>query len=113
MAISRKEVIRKAMDFVDQHDDEYLFVEDLASAAGISERTLRTAFQEYFSVGSVRYLKLRTLHEVRRRLKAADPLKNTVTEIATQFGVWELGRFAHDYHALFGELPSETLRKQC
>ena len=51
------------MDFVDQRDGEYLLVEQLATAAGVSERTLRTAFQEYFGVGPVRYLKLRTLHE--------------------------------------------------
>ena len=112
MGVPRRQIVRRAMDFVEQHDNEYLLVEDLATAAGVSERTLRTAFQEYFSVGPARYLKLRTLHQARRRLKAADPLKNTVTEIATQLGVWELGRFAHDYHCLFGELPSETLRHQ-
>lgn len=106
----RRQIIRSAMDFVDQHEGDYLAVKDLAHAAGVSQRTLHAAFHEYFSVGPARYLKLRTLHQARGRLKAADPSKATVTEIAAQLGVWELGRFAHDYHFLFGELPSETLR---
>ncbi len=108
-AVPRKEIIRKAMDFVDEHNHEYLVVEDLATAAGISERTLRRTFQDYFSVGPVRYLNLRTLHQVRRALKIADPSITGVTKTATQFGVWEFGRFARDYRLLFGELPSETL----
>ena len=112
MRVPRTQIVRKAMEFVEQRDNEYLLVKDLATAAGVSERTLRTAFQEYFSVGPVRYLKLRRLHQVQRRLKAADPSNNSVTEIAAEFGVWELGRFAHDYRCLFGELPSETLRHQ-
>ena len=108
-AVPRRQIISMAMDYVDQHAGEYLVVEELATAAGISERTLRTAFQEYFSAGPVRYLKLRTLHQVRRALKATDPSMTTVTEIATRFGVWEFGRFARDYRLLFGEYPSETL----
>ena len=108
--VPRAQIIRRSMDFVDQHVGEYLSVEQLASAAGVSERTLREAFQQYFGVAPVRYLNRRTLHQVRKALKAADPSVTTVTEVATQFGVWELGRFARDYRLLFGELPSATLR---
>jgi AraC family ethanolamine operon transcriptional activator len=109
-AVPRGQIIRRSMDFVDRHEGEYLSVEQLATAAGVSERTLRDAFQRYFGVAPVRYLNRRTLHQVRRSLKAADPCVATVTKIATEFGVWELGRFARDYRNLFGELPSETLR---
>jgi AraC family transcriptional regulator, ethanolamine operon transcriptional activator len=109
-AVPRNQIIRMSMDFVDQHDGECLAVEQLATAAGVSERTLRDAFQQYFGVAPVQYLNRRTLHQIRAALKAADPSRATVTEIATQFGVWQFGRFARDYRFLFRELPSETLR---
>jgi AraC-like DNA-binding protein len=108
--VPRREIIRMAMDFVEQHDVDCLSVEQLATAAGVSERTLRDAFQHYFGVGPVQYLNMRTLHQIRRALKTADPSRATVTEIATQFGVWHFGRLAQDYRFLFGELPSQTLR---
>jgi AraC-like DNA-binding protein len=41
----------------------------------------------------------------------ADPTKSTITEIATEFGFWELGRFSLEYRRLFGESPSTTLRQ--
>ena len=109
--VPREQIIRMSMDFVDQHDGEYLSVEQLAAAAGVSERTLRYVFQHYFGLAPVRYLNRRTLHQVRKALKAADPTEATVTKIATQFGVWQFGRFARDYRFLFDELPSETLRQ--
>jgi AraC family transcriptional regulator, ethanolamine operon transcriptional activator len=108
--VPRKQIIRMAMDFVEQHDCEYLSVEQLATAAGVSERTLRDAFLKYFGVPPVQYLNRRSLHQIRNALLAADPSQATVTEIATQFGVWHFGRLAQDYRFLFGELPSRTLR---
>ena len=109
-SIPPRKIVRASMDFVDQYVGEYLSVAQLATAAGVSERTLRDAFQHCFGLAPVRYLNRRTLHQVRSALKAADPSLATVTQVATQFGVWELGRFARDYRNLFGELPSATLR---
>ena len=58
-----------------------------------------------------RYFRLRQMNLCRRALKQADPATATVTAIATAHGFWEFGRFAVAYRALFGESPSETLRR--
>jgi len=108
--IPRTQIIRMAMEYVEQHGPECLAVERLATAAGVSERTLRDAFLRYFGVPPVQYLKRRTLHQIRKSLLAANPYVTTVTDIAAGFGVWQFGRMARDYRFLFGELPSETLR---
>ena len=108
--LSRSEIIRRSRELLEQSEDEPVLVGDLAAAAGVSERTLRTAFNEYFGVGPVRYLQLRRLHQVHRALAAAEPDEITVSDVLVLYGEWEFGRFATRYRRLFGELPSETLR---
>jgi AraC-like DNA-binding protein len=36
-----------------------------------------------------------------------------VTDVATELGFLELGRFAVKYRQIFGETPSSTLRAAC
>jgi AraC family transcriptional regulator, ethanolamine operon transcriptional activator len=103
--VPRKQIIRRAMDLVDQHDGEYLSLEQLAAVAGVSERTLRDTFHWYSGIPPVQYLNRRILHQVRKACKTADPFKTTVTSIATQFGVWQFGRMARNIASSSANVP--------
>ena len=107
---SRQEIIRRCQEQLEERDGEIVHVEELAAAADVSQRTLRTAFNEYFGIGPVRYLQLRQLHRVNRALRASDLEAASVTDVLVKQGVWEFSRFTSRYRRLFGELPSETLR---
>jgi len=109
--ISREEIIRSCQHLLEERADDTVRVGDMAAAAGVSDRMLRTAFYEYFGVGPLRYLELRQLNQVHRALQAANPAMVSVSDVLVDHGVWEFGRIASRYRHLFGELPSETLRK--
>lgn len=86
-------------------------VQALAEATGVSERTLHRAFKKYFHIGPKRYLKIRQLNIVRNAIRQNHPLPINITDILTEHGVTEFGRFATEYKALFNESPAETLQK--
>jgi AraC family ethanolamine operon transcriptional activator len=110
-SISRPGIIGIFQELLEARADRPLRVDELAAAAGVSERTLYTIFQEYFGVGPRRFLQLRQLHQVRRALRSEDPGQSSVSNVLTKYGVWEFGRFAGRYGRLFGERPSETLHR--
>ena len=110
--LPRQEIIRRSKELMEERDGEPIHLDDLAAAAKVSERTLRTAFHEYFGVGPGGYLQLQQLHQIYRALRAADPEGASVSEILFRHGVWRFSRFAARYRRLFGERPSQTLRKE-
>jgi AraC-like DNA-binding protein len=91
--------------------DRPLYLNEICAEIGVAERTLRAACEEHLGMGPIRYLNLRRMHLVRRALLRSDPSKATVTQIVTNHGFWELGRFSVAYRILFGESPSYTLRR--
>jgi AraC family ethanolamine operon transcriptional activator len=109
-AYSRARVISRALGLIEAREGKPLFLQDLCRATQVSERTLRNVFQEYFGIGPMRFLKVNRLREIRSALMAADAREESVWKIATRFGIWDLSAFAHDYKALFRELPHQTLR---
>ena len=110
--LSRKEIIRRAQELLEEHEDEHVLVSELAAGTGVSERTLRNAFNEYYDVSPLRYLQIRNAHLVYRALGNAEPDETHVARVLLEHGETEFGRFARRYRRLFGELPSETLRKK-
>jgi AraC-like DNA-binding protein len=102
-------IIARFEEILTANYDQPLYLEEICVATGVSERTLRLSCMEHMGMGPVRYLWLRRMHLARRALLSAAPGTKTVTEIATGSGFWELGRFAIEYRALFGEVPSATL----
>jgi len=83
---------------------------NLSIVAGVSQRNLRSAFKEFCGVSPKRFVLRQRLHAVREALLTADPSRTKVTDVATSYGFLELGRFAGQYKAAFGETPSRTLR---
>jgi transcriptional regulator GlxA family with amidase domain len=105
-------IVNRFQAFLDARAYEPVYLAEICSAIGVSERTLRTCCQEILGVGPVRYLWRRRMHLARQALLHADASAATVTGIATAYGFWELGRFSVAYRAMYGESPSMSLRRR-
>jgi AraC family ethanolamine operon transcriptional activator len=108
--ISRQEIIRRCKGLLEEREGDHISIGEFAASANVSERTLQTAFKDYFGVGPTRYLQLRRLWQIRSALRTAQTDRKTVTEILVDCGEYEFGRFAARYRQLYGELPSQTLQ---
>jgi len=101
-----------AIDIMRCADLDELNFADLCTQAGVSQRTLEYAFRERLGTSPMEFIRRLRLHGVRRALLAASRGDDTVASIAMTFGFYQLGRFAAQYRALFGELPSVTLTRR-
>ena len=104
-------IMARFEEFLEANPDRPLYLTEICAAIGAAERTLRASCEEHLGMGPIRYLSLRRMHLVRRTLLHSDPSKVTVTQVVTDHGFWELGRFSVAYRMLFGESPSCTLRR--
>ena len=107
-AIRRAQVLDRALGLMRLMGDEQVYAEDLCRAAGVSERTLRNVFYEHFGIAPHRYLMIARLNRVRAAIREAGP-GDTISSICADAGIWDFGRFAHQYRELFGVLPSQHL----
>ena len=110
---SRKNVVDKTKTYVLEHHDDPITVTDLCTALNISRRTLQYSFESVLDINPVAYLQAIRLNRARRALKSDAGVSPhmTVADIAARWGFWHFSRFAGNYKQMFGELPSETLRK--
>jgi AraC-like DNA-binding protein len=99
--------VRRAEAYLREHFSEPVS-SALATAAGVSVRTLQSGFQRYRNTTPSRLLRDIRLDRVRAEILKGNA---SVTEAAFDAGFQHLGRFARSYAERFGETPSETLRQ--
>jgi AraC-like DNA-binding protein len=104
-------IVARFEEFLEANPNTPLYLSEICTALGTAERTLRIACEKHLGMGPIRYLTLRRMHLARRALLQADASTATVTQIVTDHGFLELGRFAVTYRALFGETPSMSLQR--
>jgi len=105
-------VMRRLYEVLDDSEGRPLYLMDVCARLGVSGRTLHAACAEHMGLGPHRFLWLRRMQLARQALVRADARIATVTQVATDFGFWELGRFSVQYKWLFGEPPSATLGRR-
>ncbi|MBM2614760.1 AraC family transcriptional regulator [Actinoplanes sp. LDG1-06] len=104
-------VVRRARAFIEAHADRPLQLAQIADASGVGVRALQFAFRQHLDTTPMAYLRRVRLEHVRADLRAATPSDGTtVAAVARRWGFGNLSRFAGDYRAAFGELPSRTRR---
>lgn len=105
-------------DIVDRFDElarahfgKLNHVSDVCVAMGVTQRTLVRAIRAVH--GTTPSYRLRTLRLIGARdaLMSVKARTETVTDVAMRLGFVQLGRFAADYRDVFGESPSDTLRR--
>lgn len=100
---------RQAAAWIEAHLSEPITVENVATAIGVSVRSLERSFKQTRGCTPYQVILGMRFERVREALLNADETA-TVTKVALDHGFFELGRFAVRYRQRFGESPSETLR---
>jgi len=103
--------VKRVEEYISAHADQPLTVAALAAYAKVSTSSLYAGFRDFRNSSPMAYLKNVRLQRVNQELRNADQSSGTVAQIALRWGFRHLGHFALDYKKMFGELPSETLRK--
>jgi len=106
----RSRIVRDAEEFIREHADRPVSIAELCMTLKVPARTLNAAFRDCTGAPPKRFMLAIRLNAARRQLTRPTGVA-TVTAVAAEHGFYHFGRFSAEYQSLFGELPSETLRR--
>jgi len=105
------DIVKRCERITEDNTQESLTVLDLCRMLRCSRRTLQTSFQRVANVTPVEYLRSIRLNAVHRLLRSTSADELRIGDAAARWGFTHLSYFAREYRDLFGELPSQTVRK--
>jgi AraC-like DNA-binding protein/tetratricopeptide (TPR) repeat protein len=102
--------LKRALGLLETDPARGWTVEEIASACGVSSRTLQRHFRRFIGRMPMEFLHDLRLDRARQELIRASG-RARVTDIAASVGFNHVGRFATQYRARYGEMPSATLSR--
>ncbi len=104
------DLVVKAEELMEENPAQYFSIKDIAEMAFTTPRNLQLAFKKHRTYSPMKFLKEKKFHWARKLILNAQP-ESTIKSIVLSAGILDINRFSKHYKQLFGELPSETLRK--
>ena len=104
-------IVKRALDIIDTEPSDKLTILSLCGAVGVSSPTLYRAFIEITGLPPSSYMKFARLSKARGLLLRDRPHRGAVKQAAIACGFYDFGRFSSEYRQLFGEKPSDTIRR--
>jgi AraC-like DNA-binding protein len=102
--------VHLAQEFMRANLQKPISLGDIASAIGISGRSLQRSFARYCGCSPIQFLKQARLDALHQELSQGMPLLG-ITDLMIKYQFGHLGRCSYSYQKCFGELPSETVRR--
>ncbi len=103
--------VRSAREAFSATPIEKLTISEMCKAAGVGRSQLHENFVEIFKESPWQFILKRRLTSVREHLLSFEEPAASVKDSALAHGFISGGHFAKEYRKLFGELPSQTLKR--
>ncbi|TIX90608.1 AraC family transcriptional regulator [Rhizobium sp. P44RR-XXIV] len=103
--------VKLAIEFMVAHVSTPVTIDNIATAAGVSARSLQLAFQQFKDTTPLAYLRRLRLVRAKQELEAANNDVITIAAVAQRWGFSNVARFSTLYLRTFGETPKQTLSR--
>ena len=94
-------MVEKALDFIDEHIEEKLFLDDIAKSIGYSPFYVSRVFSQKMGISIVSYIRMRKLQFAFSSLQKS----KTILEVANQYGFESHEGFTRSFKRFFGFSP--------
>jgi AraC-like DNA-binding protein len=103
--------VKQASLYIEAHLQDEIDLADISAAVNISPRLLQKAFAQECDCSPMRFVTRMRLERIRQELVRASDTTTRIIDVMMSYGITQGGKFAKDYQQLFGEKPSDTLKR--
>jgi AraC-like DNA-binding protein len=108
---SRVQLVHEVERYLLDAGNRPIHISELSEVFGVHRRRLHRAFMDVIGIPPITFLRRKRLGDVHAELLQGRP-GVMIKAVAIEHGFLELGRFAGEYQKLFGEKPSQTLKRR-